>query len=105
MKLLKQQAQSGKTVIIVIHDLSLAGRYCDSLWLMDKGKIVCSGSPAKVLTAQNLKDVYQVSAKVVETSPVEVVIPWDIVGDEGSKGNSEGLAEANPNDKSGGSNG
>ena len=78
MQLLKQEADSGKTVVVVIHDLMLASRFCDSLWLMNQGKMVCSGPPDKVLTQQNLSDIYKVTVKVIETSPVEVVVPWSL---------------------------
>ena len=51
---------SGKTVLIVMHDLSLATRYCDTLYLMQSGKVVAGGAPEEVLTEQNVHSVFGV---------------------------------------------
>jgi iron complex transport system ATP-binding protein len=61
MELLQQQAQSGKAVLAVLHDLTLAARYCTRLLLLHKGQLVASGSPELVLTAQHLASVYEVT--------------------------------------------
>lgn len=50
------------TAIIAIHDLALAARYCDQLTLIDHGKTRCAGSPAQVLTPENLSAVFGVDA-------------------------------------------
>lgn len=46
------------TVVVVFHDLNLAAQYCDSLLLMQQGRICIMGKPEKVLTADNIKEVY-----------------------------------------------
>ena len=61
MQLLRGFAQDKRAAIVVMHDLSLAARYCDRLYLMHEGRIVASGSVAEVLSPQNLADVYGVS--------------------------------------------
>lgn len=58
MGILKAQAKAGKTVIIIMHDLMLAQRFCDHLILMNNGGYVTSGTSSQVLSDQNLKDVY-----------------------------------------------
>ncbi len=52
----------GRMVIAVLHDLSLAARYCDRLVLLDNGKVKADGAPAEVLTPQNLRETYRVEA-------------------------------------------
>jgi len=42
-------AQEGRTVVIITHDLNLAGLYCDRIMLMDRGEIAAFASPAEVL--------------------------------------------------------
>jgi len=79
MQILQQEAVGGKAVVIVIHDLALASRYCDSLWLMNKGRMICSGQAREVLTDKNLREVYKVSAKVIEHNPREIVMPWSLI--------------------------
>ena len=43
MKILKSEAQQGKTVITALHDLRLAARYADQVWVMDGGELVYKG--------------------------------------------------------------
>lgn len=62
MQLLKSFASKGKGCVTVLHDLSLATRYCDTLYLLDKGKLVAQGAPSAVLTDENLQKVYGVKA-------------------------------------------
>lgn len=50
--------QLGLTVLMIIHDLNLAGEYCDYLVLMKNGEIFKKGSPEEVLNYQNIEDVY-----------------------------------------------
>ncbi|MBN2406957.1 MAG: ABC transporter ATP-binding protein [Elusimicrobia bacterium] len=57
------------TVIIVLHDLNLAGEYCDRLILLNGGKIHSAGTPEEVLTYQNIEEVYK-TVVVVKKNPV-----------------------------------
>jgi len=61
MALLAELAGDGRAVVAVLHDLSLAGRYCHRLALMDAGRIVACGPAAEVLTAERVAAVYRVS--------------------------------------------
>ncbi len=42
------------TVLMIIHDLNLAGEYCDYLVLMKDGKICAEGTPEEVLSPRNI---------------------------------------------------
>ncbi|MGB3319369.1 MAG: ABC transporter ATP-binding protein, partial [Sphingopyxis granuli] len=64
MDLLRGEAHGGGLVIAVLHDLTMAARYCDRLLLIDKGAIVADGPPAAVLTRANLRAVYGIEAEV-----------------------------------------
>ena len=48
----------GVTIVVVSHDLNLASQYCQRLLLLHEGRGFCTGSPAEVLTAENLGIVY-----------------------------------------------
>jgi iron complex transport system ATP-binding protein len=54
----------GKAVLAVVHDLTLAARYCDRLVMLRAGSVVASGAPEDVLTTQILRDVYGVAVDV-----------------------------------------
>ena len=52
-------------VLMVLHDLNLAGLYADRVALMANGGVFAMGEPAKVLTAQNLSTVYRVPVDII----------------------------------------
>lgn len=51
-------------VIIAIHDLNLAARFADHLWVIQKGRHIVSGAPGDVLTAERLREIYAIEAHV-----------------------------------------
>ena len=51
-------------VVVALHDVSLAGRYCDRLTLLSDGVIAAEGQPAEVLTPGNLRKVFGVETTV-----------------------------------------
>jgi len=55
--------QTRMTVVAVFHDLNLAAEYCDRLVLLDRGRVAAVGTPAEVLTAEMILNVY--GAKVL----------------------------------------
>lgn len=59
----------GTTVVMVLHDLNLAARYADRLIAMRDGRVVCEGTPAEVVTAERVREVFGLSARVI-TDPV-----------------------------------
>ena len=74
MNLLSNYARSGHGVIIAIHDLSLAARYCDRLCLLDKSKMVKSGRVEEVLTDKILSTVFNTDVFInLESNPPVVL--------------------------------
>ena len=71
MDVLRQFASNDRASLVVLHDLSLAARYCDSLYLMHEAGIVARGTPNEVLTESHLRNVYEVE---VQSGHAEV--PW-----------------------------
>nr|WP_217475115.1 heme ABC transporter ATP-binding protein [Stutzerimonas stutzeri] len=51
-------AERGGAVLVILHDLNLAARYCDRLLLLADGYARVSGSPEQVLQAEPLKAVF-----------------------------------------------
>jgi iron complex transport system ATP-binding protein len=52
------------TVIFVTHDINLAAQNADRIILLYSGKIYAIGKPAEVITAANIKEVYDVDAGI-----------------------------------------
>ncbi len=57
--------QRGRTLVIVLHELSLAAAYADYLVMMKEGHIVSAGTPDDIFTAARLKEVFGLNAKVL----------------------------------------
>lgn len=71
MDVLRRFAQANNTCIVVLHDLSLAARYCDRLYLMHQGEMKASGDATAVLSNANIREVYGVDVIAGGDS-----IPW-----------------------------
>jgi len=66
LNLLKNMvSQQNLAVLVVLHDLNLAGLYADRVALLVDGQLHALGSPKTVLTAENLSAVYHVPVNVV----------------------------------------
>ncbi len=55
MEMLRETARQGRGVIVVLHDLALASRFCDRLVLLADGGVLVQGSPREVLTDANVQ--------------------------------------------------
>lgn len=65
LTLVRQLSRAQKlTVIFVTHDINLAAQNADRIILLARGKIYAIGSPAEVITAPNIKEVYDVNVGV-----------------------------------------
>jgi len=54
---------------MIIHDLNLAGEYCDHLVMMNKGRTHVSGTPEEVLNYQTIEEVYK-TVVITKTNPL-----------------------------------
>lgn len=60
MQRLQFLAAAGLAVLVVLHDLNLAARYADLVWLIDGGRLVVAGPWSSVLRPEILEPVYRV---------------------------------------------
>jgi len=75
MDVLRDYARDGHGVIIALHDLSLAARYCHRLCLLNAGEAVAQGDPGQVLTAPLLSATYGIRVHVDLRAEPPVVLP------------------------------
>lgn len=80
--IVRELAHEGKTVVTVLHDLSLAGSFSDTMIVMKDGKKIVQGAPEEALTADVLREAYGLCAEVWEdprgTAPI--IVPRGIAG-------------------------
>ena len=58
-------AESGKTIVVVLHDLNFACRFVHHVIAMADGRIVAEGAPADVVTAELVEKVFGLGCVVV----------------------------------------
>ena len=75
MDVLKEYARLGHGVIVAMHDLSLAVRYCERICLMNKGAVVAIGMAQDVCNEAILSKVYGVAVDVDLQRQPPVILP------------------------------
>jgi len=79
LNLLHELNAAGRTVVAVLHDLNHAARYASHIIAMKAGQVIASGAPDKVITAQNVSEVFGLQTDVIP-DPVTgnpMVVPHD----------------------------
>jgi len=70
------------TTLIAMHDLNLAARYADQIVVLHRGTVYAVGQPSSVLTAEVIRDVYGVHARVsLDGDGIPLVMPVRSVRD------------------------
>lgn len=77
MTLLAREAQGGALVVAVLHELTMAARYCDRLLLIDHGRLIADGTPAEVLTPDRLRAIYGIEALVETRDGAPMILPLE----------------------------
>ena len=80
MRLLRRLAtERGTGVLAALHDLTLASLYCDRLVLLASGELIAEGTPAEVLTTENVRRAYGSKVVILQPQgmPGPVVLPID----------------------------
>jgi len=75
MEVLKAEAARGATVVVVLHDLALAARYCDRVAVISEGMVAAQGLPRTVLSSDVLRNVFGVDAFIGEHQGSPLVLP------------------------------
>lgn len=73
---MRRLARQGRGVVVVLHDLTLAARFCDRLVMLRDGRIVISGSISEVLTQGHMEDVFQVRCLDATHENEPLLVPW-----------------------------
>ncbi|MBP5980318.1 MAG: ABC transporter ATP-binding protein [Halomonas sp.] len=75
MALMAEQAASGKSVVMCLHDLNLAARWCDQILLLYPDGKAKWGPRERLLTAETLEALYRQRLTVVEVNGAPVFVP------------------------------
>lgn len=81
MTLLERMSRDGALVVTVLHDLSLAARFCHRIVVLNQGQIAADGGPDQIFTVDLLARVYGIEADVRVVDGVgRVVLPRRALG-------------------------
>lgn len=75
LDLFREQAKLGLTIVLTMHELHLAARWCDRIVLLHETRIAADGAPAEVLTQAHLATVYGCGAHICYSSGELLVVP------------------------------
>ena len=68
MKRIRSFTAAANVVTVgVVHDLNLAARFADQILMLSGGLIIANGTPAEVLTAERIEQVFGVEPTMVQT--------------------------------------
>ncbi len=81
MEVLRQYATGERAAVVVLHDLGLAARFCDRLYLLSHGRLDAAGAVAEVLTPATIARVYGVDSRVELGDDGISVTPLARIGD------------------------
>lgn len=76
MELLRRQAVSaGRCVVLVLHDLTLAARFCDQVILLQDGRMTAADSPRQAMTPERLEPLYGTRFLTGTLDGLPVILP------------------------------
>lgn len=76
MGLLNELRQSGITIVVAIHDLNLALKYCSHFMLLDHGRQVAQGED-KIITKELVEKIYRVRVKIIKENGSTFIVPLE----------------------------
>ncbi len=53
------------TVVMVLHDINLSARYADYIFAVKDGRLIHEGTPERVITEKNMKEIYDLDSIVI----------------------------------------
>jgi iron complex transport system ATP-binding protein len=63
LEILQGFKKQGKTILVSIHDLNLARKFCDTISILSRGKLFYSGAPKTAFAAEIIKQVFDVHVR------------------------------------------
>jgi len=60
-------SKMNRTVLSVFHELNLASRFCDFIYVLKDGKIVTAGTPKDIISKELMAEVFGVDAEIIYT--------------------------------------
>ncbi|WP_159589295.1 ABC transporter ATP-binding protein [Chelativorans xinjiangense] len=75
MRALRRLAGEDRAILVSLHDLTLAARWCDRVVMLKDGRLAAEGPPEAVMTAGNLASIYGVAAHITRDEGGLILAP------------------------------
>ncbi|BBK43051.1 ABC transporter [Allostella vacuolata] len=78
LQLLADRAAGGVAVVVVLHDLALALRFCDRICLLSDGRVAADAPPAELLAGDRIETVYGIELARHSRDGRAYAMPWNL---------------------------
>ncbi|MBP2550548.1 iron complex transport system ATP-binding protein [Neorhizobium galegae] len=68
--------EKGLGVVIVLHDINMAARFCDRLYALKAGRLIAQGEPQALMTADTLHDIYGIEMNVTRHPALDIPLAY-----------------------------
>ncbi|MCV2219640.1 ABC transporter ATP-binding protein [Thauera sp. Sel9] len=92
MQLFAAKAAAGLAIGVVLHDLTLAARFCSRLVLLHEGRVLAAGTPREVFDDALLAEAFGIRALHFEHGGLRLPIPWQLTGKNGKPAGGDPVA-------------
>ena len=82
MRALRRLAGEGRAILVSLHDLALAARWCDRVVMLKEGRVAAEGQPDAVMTAERLAEIYGITAHFARDDGGLILAPTGLTGGE-----------------------
>ncbi|MGC8496844.1 MAG: ABC transporter ATP-binding protein [Thermoplasmata archaeon] len=65
LEIIEQMRSQGKTILMSMHDVNLAIRYCTKIALIHNGKILAFGEPEEVINENTFENAYGIKGRII----------------------------------------
>lgn len=73
-------AGKGRAILVSLHDLTLAARWCDRIVMLKDGRVAAEGTPAETMTTETLRSVFGITAWIDRDDCGLVLAPTGLAG-------------------------
>lgn len=78
MILLDRLARDGRGTLVVLHDLTLAARFCHRVYVLHEGRVVAEGPPDAALDPETIETAFEVEARRLGDGDDALIVPWSV---------------------------
>ena len=68
MEEIRNVRDSGRSVIVILHDLNKLAKICDNIIMLKSGKVIAYGPTDEVLVPETLEKMYSASFRIEQAS-------------------------------------